>query len=226
MKRQENLVELMDDPHANPELLHATYQQFKQVNSWFAGWNTLYIRYIAPLFTKQRKPLSILDIGAGPGDILLGLIQRATKDGRHLQATGIDPDPRAAAFQQAHRAHARFEYLTTSDQKLADSGERFDVVISNHLLHHLTPDQIQHLCLNAMRLSKSLILFNDIHRNRLAYLLFRCLIPLAFRNSFVWEDGSRSILRSYTAGELQAIVPEGWHVIRFHPFRLLVYYAH
>ena len=44
----------------------------------------------------------------------------------------------------------------------------------------------------------------------------------AARDSFLHSDGLLSIRRSYTASELEAVVPDGWQVRTQRPFRLLL----
>lgn len=107
-----------------------------------------------------------------------------------------------------------------------NSGERYDMVISNHLLHHLTGKKMQTLLYQAKQLSKKQVLFNDIERSDAAYGLFSLFSwPLSI-GSFIAEDGLTSIKRSYTRQELRSRIPEGWRVEPMFPFRLLLSYDH
>jgi 2-polyprenyl-3-methyl-5-hydroxy-6-metoxy-1,4-benzoquinol methylase len=225
MKREAGLVELMDDPQADPQRLTKTYRHFVHINRWLSGWSRLYSSQLRPVLQSGSRTWRLLDIGAGGGDVLRYLVARAERDDITIQALAIDPDPRAAVFYDTEPEHPGITFETTDHQALAARGQTFDIVISNHLLHHLSPRQIQSLCKSAETLATQCVVFNDIHRSRFALFLFRLGIPLFFRNSFVAEDGCRSIRRSYTATELQDIVPSHWNIIRFFPFRLLAIYV-
>ena len=67
-----------------------------------------------------------------------------------------------------------------------------------------------------------LALHSDIERGRLALAAFGAATKPLDRGSFVHYDGTLSIRRSYTAPELQAVVPHGWHARRQFPYRLLL----
>jgi 2-polyprenyl-3-methyl-5-hydroxy-6-metoxy-1,4-benzoquinol methylase len=140
----------------------------------------------------------------------------AARDGFAVQFTGIDPDERAIAF--AHR-QTNAENITFYPLHTDDLTERFDVVLSNHVLHHLTAAEIPSFCACCERLAIRRVVHNDIHRHDLAYALFP-LTGLLFHRSFIVEDGLRSIRRSFTAEELRAMIPPGWQVTTAFPFRL------
>lgn len=228
MLRDETAREEMDRPDCDPTLLDRTYAQFPLVNAAISGWGGLYRDLIRPVLRRDR-PSSLLDIGSGGGDISMALTRRARRDGFDVQVTGIDPDQRAHRF--ATRAHARtgdpaVAFRRTTSGELVAAGETFDVVVSNHVLHHLSPAELSGLLADTEALTGRLALHSDIVRSRAALVLFgAATLPLA-RGSFIRRDGLTSIKRSYLPGELRAVVPPGWQVLRRRPYRnLLVYRA-
>jgi 2-polyprenyl-3-methyl-5-hydroxy-6-metoxy-1,4-benzoquinol methylase len=100
-------------------------------------------------------------------------------------------------------------------------GAAFDLVISNHLLHHLSPEALQQLLADSEQLAPR-ALHNDIERSRLAYTAYMLATRPIASGSFLHYDGSLSVRRSYTAAELRAVAPEGWRVERAAPYRLLL----
>ncbi|RIJ51954.1 methyltransferase, partial [Clavibacter lycopersici] len=96
-RRDTGLTELMDDPDCDPAALDRTYARFPVVNRVVAGWRGVYRSRIRPLLSADRET-TLLDIGSGGGDVPLSLARWARRDGLRLSVTGIDPDPRAAAF--------------------------------------------------------------------------------------------------------------------------------
>lgn len=219
--RDSSLTEWMDDPNCDPEKLSRTYAQFRTLNKLLSGWGGIFRSYIKPL-SVQGKTLQILDIGAGGGDIPLAVTELSKSAEIDVEITAIDPDSRAMKFALAADLPPSIRYLNvdSSDPSLQD--KRFNVVISNHVVHHLSQAQLKSICRDAEKLCDQLILFNDIERSRIGYILFSLIAPIFFRNSFIVEDGKISIRRSYRKNELQKSVPEGWIVKRKFPFRLLL----
>ncbi len=217
--------ERMDDPRCDRIKLFNTYRYFSRVNSLISGWRHIYKKQIRPyLFNKKRSTL--LDIGFGGGDIPIKLAQWAAQDDFELNITAIETDERATAYVQTLDPPANVDFKLTSSTNLLETAERFDFVISNHLLHHLSEEEIQQLLKQSKALSKQKVLFNDIERCDIAYLSFKSITTPFFRDSFITEDGLTSIKRSFTYKELRNLAPKEWRLQSLFPSRLLLSYEH
>lgn len=217
--------ERMDDPDCDPEELKNTYRQFSTINSIISQWRHIYKQEIRPSL-QTNTPKKLLDIGFGGGDIPIALARWASNEKYDLQITAIDPDPRAIDFVQGLEHPENIEFLQCQASDLDPSKEQFDFVISNHLLHHLSHQQLFDVLSQARELSSEAVIFNDIHRSDWAYLLFNLFSRPVFRSSFITADGLTSIKRSYTKKELLEIVPDDWQVESVFPFRLLLKFYH
>lgn len=220
-ERAVDLRELMDDPDCDPDRLRRTLERFTLVNRLVAAWGTVYRTRVRPALAQASGPVRLLDIGCGGGDVLRGLVARARADGFDVTGVGIDPDARSLAVAHASRPVAGVEYRLTDSTRLADSGERFDVVLSSHVVHHLTPAELRTVLDDSERLATRVALHSDIARSRLAYAAYAIGITPLAPGSFLRTDGLRSIRRSWTPAELAQIVPDGWLVEQPAPFRLL-----
>lgn len=220
--RQPDLVELMDLDNCDPVQLTNTYRQFSLINSLLSNWRKIYMRILAPNMKESPRQYSLLDIGFGGGDIPLLLSEWAEKDGINLHITAIETDKRAFDYVQTLPTNSRVQFKHCSSSDLVKNNEHFDFVISNHLLHHLNEELTSKIFDEAFQLANSMVLFNDIERSDIAYLLFNISSRLLFRNSFISNDGLTSIKRCYTYRELKAVAPDGWKVERSFPFRLLL----
>jgi 2-polyprenyl-3-methyl-5-hydroxy-6-metoxy-1,4-benzoquinol methylase len=219
-ERDPSLREVMDDPGCDPRLLAATYRRFGLVNRLVAGWAGVYRRTLRPYLSGLGRPARVLDLGCGGGDVAAHLAALARADGLRVQWIGADPDPRAIDAATA-RAASDVSFLCTGSGSLRESGERFDAVLSNHVLHHLGADEFAAFVDDSAALSSGLVLHGDIERDRLAYALYGAgILPLA-AGTFLRVDGLRSIRRSYRAPELASRLPEGWRVERPARFRVL-----
>lgn len=224
-KRDTTSTEWMDNPDCDLDELENTYRQFSTINSLISQWRKIYKHEIRPLLNPDT-PNSLLDIGFGGGDIPIKISRWATNDGYNLQITAIDPDPRALNFVQNLDRYPNITFLQCALSELDPAQQQFDFVISNHLLHHLDGNQLDQTLQMAKALSTKQVLFNDIHRDDLAYLFFNLLARPIFRSSFITADGLTSIKRSFTEVELVNAVPDDWRVEALFPFRLLLRYDH
>jgi 2-polyprenyl-3-methyl-5-hydroxy-6-metoxy-1,4-benzoquinol methylase len=218
-ERAVDAVEIMDDPHCDPDALRRTYADFRVVNAVVSGLRHSYRRDIRPRLSASR-PHALLDIGSGGGDVARSLARWAARDGLRLTVTGIDPDARAHEFATGRPPLPGLEFRRARSADLVATGERFDTVLSNHVLHHLGAAELGALLVDSERLSRGLVLHGDIERAPLAYAGFGLGTWPFFRRSYIRADGLTSIRRSYTFAELAAVAPPGWTVRRERPYRL------
>lgn len=220
-KRDPDARELMDEPDCDPRRLQNTYRHFGFVNVISrSGW--IYRRWVKPAMTNRDQTYSLLDVGFGGGDIALQIAHRANRDGAKLRVTGIEIDRRALDYVETLKRPENVAFRIVDIHELAESGERFDFVISNHMLHHLNQEAFRRMLEDAARVCNHWVLFIDLRRSDLAYGLFATAAYPLFRKSFVPHDGLASLRRSYTFSELQDIAPSGWKVTQLSPFRLVL----
>lgn len=216
--------ELMDEADADLGMLERTYERFGLVNALVSRPGQLYLRDIRP--RARRGPVRILDIGAGGADACRLVAARLRRDGLAGSITALDADARAIDWAVRHDAGAGIEYRHALSSDLVSEGATFDVIFSNHVLHHLGDAELQGVLDDSRRLLApgGIAVHRDIARSSTAYTLFASATwPFArslFRGSFIREDGLISIRRSYTPRELAAAAPAGWRVVSGLPARL------
>ncbi len=217
--RATNLSEFMDEPECDTVRLANTYRDFDRINATVSGWRGAYARYLRPTLREAGPGATVLDLGCGGGDILRRLAHWAAQDGLSASFVGADPDPRAIHHARAEPTPANLRFVRATAGEMVSAGERFDIVLSNHVLHHLTDGEVAELCGDSVTLAMRLAIHADIHRHPFAYAGFP-LIGGWFRDSYILEDGLRSIRRAFTPEELRRLAPDGWQVRTAFPFRL------
>jgi 2-polyprenyl-3-methyl-5-hydroxy-6-metoxy-1,4-benzoquinol methylase len=213
-------VEEMDRADCDPARLEQTYAQFALVNRAVSGWRGIYRHQLRPLLSASSAT-TLLDIGCGGGDVPVLLSRWAARDGLRLDITAIDPDRRAAAFAARRRARAGVTFRQQTAAELLAEAARFDVVVSNHVLHHLDAAELAGFLAESAALSTGKVLHSDLRRSPAAYALFSAG-ALVFPGSYIRRDGLTSIRRSYTAAELREAAPPGWSVLPRSPYRNLL----
>ena len=219
-EREPDLREKMDDPDCDINQLRNTYRYFYIVNKLVSGWNFLFRSEILPLLKSSRQPITILDVGCGGGDLSAWLWKLSDHYRQRLSITGVDIDERAISFAKQNFSHRPITFRTAHTSDLVADGEQYDLVISNHLLHHLSQNDLTQLIDDAEQLATRKVLFNDIERSKMAYYSFSVITRPFFPHSFIREDGLTSIRRSYRRKELVEELPSEWEVVRPFPFRI------
>lgn len=210
----------MDDPDCDPRALAATYRRFDVVNRLVSAWGRVYRTRMAPELHALGRPARVLDLGSGGGDVVVRLAALAARDGLDVEWVGADPDARAqAAARTRQRSGVRF--VAAGSRELLDAGERFDLVVSNHVLHHLDAEGLRSFADDSLALSRGSVLHADIARGRLAYALYAVGVAPLSVGTFLHVDGLRSIRRSYRVPELADALGAPWRVDSPAPFRVL-----
>ena len=101
----------------------------------------------------------------------------------------------------------------------------FDVVMGSLFFHHLSDDLCVRALRNMWRVSRGLVLVNDLHRHPVAYMSIRVLTSGFSKSVMVRHDGPVSVLRAFKPADLlqfakKAGVPAS--VYRSFPFRLVL----
>lgn len=222
-ERERHKIEKMDDPNCDRVLLENTYRQFVVINRLLSSWQRVYQDYFKPNMSSGEG-YTVLDIGAGGGDIARALIKWAEKDGYQLTVTALDSDSRAFDYMSKQDFPDSVVVRCASTFDLVKTGESFDFVISNNVLHHLSETELSGFLESSQSLAKQLVIHNDIVRDDLAYLGYFCLSKLLFHRSFAQYDGLLSIRRSFTKDELEQHLLPYWRLQSMHPYRHLLTY--
>jgi 2-polyprenyl-3-methyl-5-hydroxy-6-metoxy-1,4-benzoquinol methylase len=223
--RDADAREAMDDPSCDPAMLARTYARFDLVNAVVSGRRALYRRWVLPRL-RAGDAVRLLDVGTGGADLPRRLLRWAEREQGSLEIVAIDPDPRAIAYASGLPPVPGLELRRTTTRELVAAGERFDVVVSGHVLHHLSAPELGALLSDSEHLlaRHGVAVHGDIARSAFAHVAFAAAtLPFArtlLRDSFIRADGLASIRRSHTAAELEPAVPPGWRVRRGQPSRL------
>jgi 2-polyprenyl-3-methyl-5-hydroxy-6-metoxy-1,4-benzoquinol methylase len=233
--READLVEFMDRPDCDPVRLERTYRAFGVVNRWIGRWGTLVRRFVLPLLEAHAAagcgaPFRILDVGSGGGDVLRRIRTLTAGMGVPMELVGVDPDPRAIRMAAslgrsglgAHAGSPAIQWVRGRVEDLSAQGQRFDVVVSNHVLHHLSDAALSPFLRTLEMLATRRIIVTDIVRSRAGYVGFALASRILFPGTFIHPDGLLSIRRSFRPHEIQPYLPAGWRVETLVPYRLVL----
>lgn len=213
--------ELMDAEDLPPDTYTRVLHDLARVNTLtLARRPTLHF-----LSRLGNRPLKILDVGFGDGDMLRAIHRWAARRGQAVTLTGIDLNPNSvAAAQSATPADMAITYGTGDYAELA--GQGWDVILSSLVAHHMTHEQLIAFLRFMDAEARAGWFINDLHRHGFAYMGYPLLATLMRWHPIVRHDGRLSIARSYRPAEWPPILAEagvtGTAVERHFPFRLCV----
>jgi len=192
-------AELMDDFSIGGAELHEALRQLRQLNRIFvAASPTLY--GVERLWKQANKPrsLTILDIGAGSGDVNRRLLKWAKTQGIELSIQLVDITEEACeearlVFQKEPRVQIRQGDLFA----LADGCA--DIVTGTQFLHHFSEDELPDAVASMLKASRLGIVINDIHRHWVAWAAVWLTTRIISSNRYILHDGPLSVAKGFRA---------------------------
>jgi SAM-dependent methyltransferase len=217
---------LLDRCGHDPAELAANLQDIRTVNRLAGGVETV-LRHLPGLVCRvpRGRPVTILDLATGSGDIPRVVLSWAARNARPVALTASDLSPEILAETRrllAERSDVRFALYDARDVPLPDRS--FDVVLCSLALHHFPPDDAVRVLREMDRLARVGFIVNDICRSVPGYAAAWVASRLATRNRLTRHDMPLSVLRAYTPRELRDLLAQAGipgAVVTTHPlFRM------
>lgn len=180
----------------------AEYERFLKeisfINRFTGDRRTLKKTLFREIERENLREFSVLDVGAGSGELLKTVAEFAGKTGRKAALTGLDLNEISARAIRRESIDA----VRGDAFRLPFPDAAFDYAICSLFTHHLNNDEVVRVLREMQRVSRRGIFAIDLHRHRAAYALYK-IFCYAFRISpLVRDDGSLSIRKSFKPGEL------------------------
>lgn len=198
--------EIMDQPDLDSKLHVEALRGLGRINV-LSRSDAIVWPAIARLAREQSpRPIRVLDLACGGGDVALQLSQRAARARLNIQVEGCDISPLAVEFaaQSAKKrnADARFFVFDALGDPLP---EVYDVVMCSLFLHHLDEDEAVALLRRMATAARRLVLVNDLVRGRLGYLMAWLGCRVLSRSKVVHFDGPASVRGAFTIDEAKLL---------------------
>lgn len=199
--RRAGSKEILDDPpNDEPEKLARSLAQVAQVNRWLGGGRSLR-RHLAPLLRVRGARL--LDVGTGNGETAGEIARWAGRRGAAWRVIGLDVH---APMAKLAARISGLDVVQGNALRLPFRDDAFDAAVCTLTLHHFDDGQAVSLVREMARVSRGLVVVSDLERTLPNYLGARLLALTLWRgNRITRSDGPLSVLRSFTAAELERL---------------------
>jgi 2-polyprenyl-3-methyl-5-hydroxy-6-metoxy-1,4-benzoquinol methylase len=204
LSRRDRRPEVMDDPGIAGGPHRRALAGLARLNRASGIAGAVWRRALASVCGAGR-PVRVLDVACGSGDVIVDLARLAAREGVRLSATGWDRS--ATAVEEARRragaAGIEAEFVVGDAVRGPLAGE-YDAVMTHLFLHHLAEEDIVGLLSAMGRVAGRLVVATDLVRDRRGYALAWAASRVLTRSPVVHADALLSVRAALRPAELSA----------------------
>jgi 2-polyprenyl-3-methyl-5-hydroxy-6-metoxy-1,4-benzoquinol methylase len=193
--------EWMDDPALDADLHRDALRGLARLNR-LARPHRAIVRELAPIARMQSRPLRLLDLATGGGDVLRGVLDGLRRRGVRVEATACDISARALETAAAAGTDAAFVRCDALRDPLPAG---FDVAMCSLFLHHLEDDDAATL-LRRMGEAAPVVIVSDLVRSPLRLAAVHVVSRIVSRSPVVRHDAPQSVRAAFTPDEARSLV--------------------
>jgi len=192
--------ELMDAPGLDPHRHAQALRALARVNRLSLTSSRVWT-FLRRVRRDADRPLRVLDVACGGGDVAVALARRARRAGVALEMHGCDVSDFAVDYARERATEAGVEASFFQLDVLRGSlPGGYDLVCSSLFLHHLADEAAVGL-LERMAGAGRAVLVQDLVRSRVGYALAWAVPRVVSRSSVAHVDGPRSVEGAFTVQE-------------------------
>ncbi|HEV7680780.1 MAG TPA: methyltransferase domain-containing protein [Pyrinomonadaceae bacterium] len=226
--RQRSLeLEHLDKGDYTAEEYEGCIVELQRVNRWLGDAAALRDSLLTEIEKLNLPNFSVLDVGAGSGELLRVVAGWARQSGRKAQLTGVELNARSV--REISASATKFPEITAirgDAFRLPFVDNQFDYALCSLFTHHFKNADVVGILRELSRVSTRGVFVIDLHRHPVAYFFYTTIGRLFLHNRLIREDGALSILRSFTPDELLDLGQRAGlvnpRVERHFPYRLVL----
>jgi SAM-dependent methyltransferase len=222
-------TELLDDPRADPGAVRRELRDIARLNALFGGRRAV-VDSLEPFLRLAAKReertgtggsrWTLLDVGAGSGDIARAAAAAARRHGVALTPIGLELLPTAARLAHGNGVRG----VRGDGSALPFAAKSVDVVVASQVLHHLPRAVAVRWIASFDRVARRAVVLADLRRSRIAAAgVWLASFSLGMGGT-TRHDAVVSVRRGYTRREFDALLREAGvaAVARYRPgFRIV-----
>ncbi|HWK02869.1 MAG TPA: methyltransferase domain-containing protein [Puia sp.] len=198
--------ELLDRNDIPFEDIERNMRELDFINTWLGG-HAISLYGLKQLL-KERKQVTVCEIGCGGGDNLRVLSRYCRRKKIGLQVIGIDLNAHCIAVARKRWEGDNAEWVHSDYREVLFGEEKPDIIFSSLFCHHFTDKELVSMLSWMEESARSGWFINDLQRHRLAYHSIRRLTGWLSRSYLVKNDAPLSVLRGFTRREWEDLLQE------------------
>jgi 2-polyprenyl-3-methyl-5-hydroxy-6-metoxy-1,4-benzoquinol methylase len=205
-----DILEMMDAPYANPQILRQDHGNLRTINKYFGGLRSIR-KHAMDLVSRidRNNPVRILDLATGSADHPIALIELARTLGRSFQITAVERSPLTLSIARERTAQYPEISVEQGDVlALQYPPKSYDIVLCSLAIHHFSRNDAIQILRMMSTISRIGLIVNDLYRSWPAAWTAWIYTHLTTRNPMTLNDSYVSVLRAFTPGELREMADE------------------
>jgi len=209
-KYRSKQIEIMDNIDFKGVEMHNLLNDLRFVNKLLGG-NKTTINGLKTILKNhpKNKEITILDIGCGDGEMLRICANYGKKNGFIFKCIGVDFNRNILNLAEEKSVNYSNIYFQKLDVLLEeDLIPKTDITLFTLFLHHFENDNIEKLLKTSLNKTSKAIIINDLHRKKLAFILFKLFSKILLKTKTAYHDGLISIAKGFNKRELISIADQ------------------
>jgi SAM-dependent methyltransferase len=220
-------LEHLDKGDYTAEEYEGCIVELQRVNRWLGDAGALKSSLLTEIENLNLQSFSVLDVGAGSGELLRVIAGWARRHDRTARLTGLELNARSAReIVEGSDEFPGIAAIRGDAFRLPFADNEFDYAMSSLFTHHFKDADVVAILRELRRVSTRGVFVIDLHRHPVAYYFYTTVGKMFLRNRLIREDGALSILRGFKPQELlrlgQQAGLENPGVERHFPYRLVL----
>lgn len=184
------------------------YEQFLReirfINRWLGDVTALKQTLLREIEGINPRTFSVLDVGAGAGELLRVIAGFARKTNRQAELSGLDLNARScAANLEESKDFPEIKSIRGTALNLPFADNTFDYVYCSLFTHHFVDEKVVEILSEMRRVARRKVFVIDLHRSAAAHLGYRIFSRVFFLSRLTSHDGALSVKRSFLSDELE-----------------------
>ncbi|HEV7842561.1 MAG TPA: methyltransferase domain-containing protein, partial [Pyrinomonadaceae bacterium] len=186
-------LEHLDKGDYTPPEYEGCIVELQRVNRYLGDASALRRSVLTRIEREGLQEFSLLDVGAGSGELLRVAAHWARQAERRARLVGLELNARSArAILEESKEFSSINAVRGDALRLPFTDDQFDYVMCSLFTHHLKDEQVVALLAEMARVARRRIFVIDLHRHRVAYYLYTTVGRVFLHNRLIREDGALS----------------------------------
>lgn len=226
-KKRSYELEILDTGDYTAEEYEGCLSELRNINRFLGDTRALKKSLLREIENENLSEFSVLDVGAGSGELLRVIADFAKEKGAQTKLFGLELNARSAeAILEESKSYPNIFSLRADALELPFHDNTFDYAICSLFTHHFRDEAVINILSEMRRVSRRAIFAIDLHRHPIAYFFYTTAGKIFSKNRLIREDGALSILRSFKPCEFEKLGAaaglKNAVVKRHFPYRLVL----